>query len=104
MKLNLAELRRLEENATAGPWYHHECAVSAGKLKHGVGVEKVADCCLDEHGRSKPMWRPEDDDFKNSVFISASRNAFRQLLDIAEAAKQLDVKRLNQLLEDVEIN
>lgn len=58
MKLNLAELRRLEEQATRF----------------------------------------------QSFTITTSVERFRQLLDIAEAAKRRDAELLNQLLEDVEVS
>jgi len=86
--LNLTELRKLEENATPGPWELHGQAIEIG----------VGSWC--QYKRAIGGFESRDD---NAIAV-ASRNHFRQLLDIAEAGVKGDWHKVSILLNDVEID
>ncbi len=85
--LNITELRRLEENATPGEWAwwmsenppFELCSISEvrNEVRIGITIDKV----------------------ENAAFVAASRNHFRQLLDIVEAFKLCEWS-LARLCED----
>lgn len=65
--MNLAELRRLHEQATPAPW-------NVGYAPNGA------------HITGPRTWRTGLYDAKDAALIAAARNAFPALVDIAEAA------------------
>ena len=99
--LNLTELRKLEENAMPGPWYEDlespMCLVRGNPLD----TNSPAACY--------------SDNVDNLLYIKASCNHYRQLLNIALEAKRRDdhelkikcrlaaAAKLRVLLVDVEI-
>ena len=96
MKLNLTQQLKIEKDATPGPWYWWMSQNAPIKLGNNdetqIGIS-VQDTC-------------------NAAFIAESRNHYRRLLKIAEAAKRaeyeavstMNAEELRRLLEDVEID
>ena len=75
MKLNLSELRRLEEAATEGPWYW--CMSENPPFQLG--------------NEDEPQIGIAVENTVNASFIATSRNHFRQLLDVVESQKKIRI-------------
>ena len=93
--MTLDELRRLEREATKGPWracggYTPE--FGAVDSPDGYVIFRLADWRVDRE-RGEPINAPSYEfQLSNRNFIAALRNAAPVLLEVAEAAKALKTK------------
>lgn len=107
--INIAELERLEREATSGPWslrttvvHGVEYSVNGVTCPNGVttrylrGGDSISDyVCTPALGHSTERGQ---DACKNMEFIAASRNAFPELI----ASLKIAVKELEQHAKDTE--
>lgn len=95
MSINLAQLRRLHEAATPGPWVMSEAEWDCTFFCDAPDEHDCAkspDCApLNSASPDPRLFKLDMGDYfgmdnADSEFIAAMRNAFPELLDIAEAA------------------
>ena len=93
--IDIPDLKRLDAEMYTAPWYAHEGGVTAGELRHGVGVVKIAAF------RSEAGSVDYYDAFavKNSHGAANLRNALPALIAIAEQVAEKD-KRIAELEAD----
>lgn len=81
-RVDLTRLRELAEHATPGPWKRNGGAVWGGNL-HKDGGDWLIYC------RVQPGPTPANE-IHNAEFIATSRNLFVLMVDVIEAAQEVD--------------